>query len=499
VKLRRSRLFRRLTDERGLALPMVIGMMLFFSIAVGTVVVYSSGSQHDADAQKKGQYANAAAEAALATAISVLATASDPRVSTVLPDCSSPVPLDPQPAHATGEYCGSLSGMDWMITARGSATGTDASVGQIKSRVLTQVASIVHVNSAGLGELWNRLYQYDTSKCAEFKKIVITVPVVTRGCVKLKGNSAHPSGLMGSYVSIGGDVELEDSDSIGAAADPIDRADIGGTCDLKHGSGPHSPCSSIDAVYASTISAAPTDLARPTVDFPYWYANAKPGPLFPCTVGSLPSGSEFDKDTSYDRDAHKMDLTPKDQSYTCQYWDGATLVGELSWNHLTHVLKVSGVVFFDGDIEAKDKHYPTNYQGRGSIYLSGKVDIEEPLCAGGDGTHDCQGDVTNWDPTHNTLIFVTGGLRSVTDETFKMDKDEAVFQGAVWSQGKCKVGKKASFSAPLICGQLGIKEDDSVDDPTVSPWPASLIGAITGQVYGDPSADFQILLRSQLG
>jgi hypothetical protein len=156
-------------------------------------------------------------------------------------------------------------------------------------------------------------------------------------------------------------------------------------------------------------------------------------------------------------------------------------------------------MFFDGELIAKDKHSITNYRGRGTIYTSKKVDIEEPLCAGGDGTFDCEADITNWDPTQNTLVFITGGLEAVNKDTFTMNKDEAVFQGAVWSQGKCKIGKKASVSAPLICGQLGIKEDDSVDDPSITPWPASLIGSSSGQVYPNPTGDFQILLREQIG
>src|SRR4029453_5334995 len=105
----------------------------------------------------------------------------------------------------------------------------------------------------------------------------------------------------------------------------------------------------------------------------------------------------------------------------------------------------------------------------------------------------------NWDPTQNLIVIVSGGLKNLGDETFKMDKDEAAFQGAVWAPGKCKVNKKSSISSPLICGQLAIKEDDSVDDPTVNPWPASLIGSAPGQVYPTPSPYFQIMLGPQLG
>ncbi len=192
-----------------------------------------------------------------------------------------------------------------------------------------------------------------------------------------------------------------------------------------------------------------------------------------------------------------MDLTPKDKTYSCQYWEAGQLVGELAWNHLTKVLQVKGTIFFDGEMEAKDKVL-VNYQGRGAIYSAKKFELEEYFCAGGDGTNNCVTNMSNWDPTQNLLMLFTGGLRNISDETFKMDADQAAFQGAVWTQGKCKVGKKASISSPMICGKLGIKEDDFVDDPTVSPWPPSLISR-SGQVYGTPSGHFQIMLREQLG
>ncbi len=333
----RAGLLRR---EQGLALPIVLGMMLVFGLALGGVMTLSGSSEQSAAREKQSQTAFGAGEASLATAISQLATAANPRSSSSLPSCAAPATL--AFAGSTGDYCGTLTGDDWTITARGFAKTTAA--GGQQTRRITQVASILPFYHGGLGELWNRVYQWDTSKCVEFKKIILTVPVVTRSCVKLKGNSSKPTRLLGTYVSIAGYVELEDSDSIGLSSNPIARADIGGTCDLKHGSGPHSPCGPADAVYATAISTSTPDLGRPTVDFAYWYANAKPGPKFPCTVGSLPSGSEFEKagDLAYDGDAKKMDLTPKDESYTCQHWSGGEMLGELSWNHVTKVLKVTG-------------------------------------------------------------------------------------------------------------------------------------------------------------
>jgi hypothetical protein len=126
------------------------------------------------------------------------------------------------------------------------------------------------------------------------------------------------------------------------------------------------------------------------------------------------------------------------------------------------------------------------------------MDLEAGLCSGGDGSNDCETDPSNWDPTQNLLIFVTGGLKNLGDETFTMKIDDAVFQGAVYTVGKCKVSLKASFSAPMICGQDGIKEDTSVDDPTINPWPASLINPRSGQLWPQPPSDLNIFFGPEI-
>ena len=509
-----------LRSQHGLALPMVIGMMMVFSMSVATVVVYTSGSQRAADTQKKGSYANAAAEAALATAISVLGQAPDPTVSTILPACTGSPPgqaLNPQLPKADGYYCGALSGSNWTITATGVPRHTSTDTAQVKNKVITQVASIVPFYYGGLGALWDRLYQYDDTKCAEFKKMILYVPIVSRGCVKLAGDDAHPTRLLGPSVAIGGEVDIKDQDSIGLPGSPIPRADLSGPCELEHGTGKHTPCSAIDNVYASTITTTPT-FARPTIDFANAYATAKPGPMQGCTYGSLGTGMKFDKNTNFNKDNDPQQLTPNGVSYSCEVWstppNSGTLLGKIAWDAVNQVFTVYGTIYFDGEVKATapghsracdkadhgpycDKSY--SYNGRGIIYSSKKFEIEAGMCSGGDGSNDCEIAPSAWDPRQHLLIIVSGGLLNPGDEGFKMEKDEAVFQGAVYSQGRCKINKKASISAPLICGQLGIKEDDTLDDPTVNTWPASLIGPSTNQVWPAPQGELQIMLQPQLG
>ena len=100
--------------------------------------------------------------------------------------------------------------------------------------------------------------------------------------------------------------------------------------------------------------------------------------------------------------------------------------------------------------------------------------------------------------TQNLLIWITGGLKNVGEDAFTMNKDQAVYQGAVWSAG-CKIGVKASVSAPRICGTLGVKEVDT-DDPSVNPWPASLVAPANGQLYPTPADDrINLMLGPELG
>jgi hypothetical protein len=257
-------------------------------------------------------------------------------------------------------------------------------------------------------------------------------------------------------------------------------------------------------------------MQRATVDFPGWYTNARPGPAQDCTyeTGTPP---QFDKNSNYNRDNPAQQLTPSGVSYDCQVWSGGgqsgTLLGQIAWNATDQIFTINGTVFFDGDIKitapghskacAKADHGPYcdksfSYNGKGMLWSSGKMDLEAGLCSGGDGGNDCETDPGSWDPKANLLIIVSGGLKNLGDETFKMDKDEAVFQGAVWSYGKCKIGKKASVSSPLICGQLAIKEDDTIDDPTVNPWPASLITR-GNQIWTSPTGAIGLVLQPQLG
>ena len=78
-------------------------------------------------------------------------------------------------------------------------------------------------------------------------------------------------------------------------------------------------------------------------------------------------------------------------SYTCQVKENGVLVGEISWSNVTHVLKVQGTIYIDGDIRFDDNGQIVHYQGRAIIYSSDDVEFDERVCAGGTGPDQLRG------------------------------------------------------------------------------------------------------------
>ena len=154
----------------------------------------------------------------------------------------------------------------------------------------------------------------------------------------------------------------DDTNGIGTSATPISQANIGGTC-TYNANPAHTPCSSADHVYAGTITSTSAGsnpaLVMPSVDFKYWWANAMPGPKHFCTNANPGLSTTFFDNNASTTTGPDGSLTvngemaPSNSSYTCQVWSqpptSGTLLGELSWNHTTHILTIKGTIFVDGN------------------------------------------------------------------------------------------------------------------------------------------------------
>jgi hypothetical protein len=285
---------------------------------------------------------------------------------------------------------------------------------------------------------------------------------------------------------------------IGTSGTPIANADVSGTCQLGTNTA-HSPCSATDNVYADEITTTATDMTKPTIDLPYWYQNARPGPKNNCTTGSFPGG--FDNDGTYNYSRASVEVTPTGSDYSCQFRDNTnTLVGEISWNHTTHVLKVMGTIFFDGDFRFDDDGQLVNYQGRAIIYATGDIEFDELVCAGGNGTRNCITDgMQNWDPVQNMLIVLSGDDSEYDQGATQAQNEPSGLQGIVYAKDDCTIHENFYSSGPLLCDRI-VLPSAANGWPHYYTWP-DLGTLIEGQMYGSAStaADFQLEVGAQSG
>lgn len=289
------------------------------------------------------------------------------------------------------------------------------------------------------------------------------------------------------------------STTVGTAATPLASVQVTGTCTYDGGT-PHSPCTSADKVWGNTIGTAPQNLSKPAVDLAYWYDNAKPGPEHDCTTGSFPGG--FDNNSYYNNSLWgSAEVTPSNSSYTCQVHDAnQNLLGELSWNHVTDVLKIKGTIFIDGDFRFDDDGDIVHYQGRGIIYAAGDLEFDELVCAGGSGSTSCVDEgMANWDPTQNMMIVLAGGDSEYDQGGTQDGEDPSGFQGLIYAKGDCIVHENFHTSGPIVCDKI-LLPSASNGWPTYYDWPP-LGSLVEGQMYSDPdtAGDFVVVPGLQSG
>ena len=387
-------------------------------------------------------------------------------------------------------FSGVLSGDTWTITATSSMPNLTGAADIEKVTVAT--AEVRGIVPGANPEFWNRMYHDAEGSCFEIDEIEIPVSVASRGELCLKRN-ARITGAT-TTIEVGKDVKLEAPSRIGNnGADMIAEAHVAGTCTWKSNPA-HQPCGPADKVHASTVTTSPQHLVKPTLDLPYWYEHAAPGPMHDCDVGSYPNG--FDNDNVYNNSRpggtntdpsgrRYAEVTHKTLSYTCQALDSdGNIIGEISWNHVSHVLTISGSVFIDGDVRFDDDGQLVNYQGRGIIFAAGDVEYDEVVCAGDNGTNDCwSGDMSAWDPNQNMLILLSGGV-SEYDQGKTWPRQPAALQGVLYANGDCTIHQHFKLSGPVICDQIKLPFDEAW--PEIYPWPP-LGNLIDAQIYGSAS------------
>lgn len=449
---------RRLGDDGGMALPMALGFVMVISIALVTVLSFSSAGERQSKFSKADQTAVAVAEGGLNHAESVLAN------SGTLPSSASPGSISV--AGGSAQYWGNLdTAADpdrWTVTS--VSTVAHPSGGTALTHTVTaqfEVAIPITGNEA-----WNYVFS-DAPGCTYYQNnVVIGAPLYTKGDLCLKNGAV----AVGPQVDAYGAIQLENTGRVGTSpsdsSDPAVRSRLG----CRNTSSPSDnnlACSDATyAVYRSSFSNSPPDLTKPPFDATK-RNTAKPGPLQGCTTssGSVPSFT----------DTGVINLMPL-WNYTCQVWSSppssGTLLGELSWNNTTKILTITGTIWFDGELILDNDNKGT-YTGKATIYVAKKAYIRNntELCA----VSGCA--TSGWDPNSKLLVLATA---DPSVPAFEMT-NFAKFQGGIYVVGGFKLQNNAEMHGPVIGSVV-----DVLNNGLASDWP-DLTSLLDGMPH-NPSA-----------
>jgi len=390
-------------------------------------------------------------------------------------------------------------------------------VGSNKASATAWGTSISTVNYGTSSDLWGTTWTGADVSASNFG---------LRFAAKNVGAASATASL--DYVSITVTYN-DDTNGIGTSSVPVAKANIGGTC-TYNGYGPHTPCTSTDHVYAGNVSTTSDDgvLDMPAVDFKYWWANAMPGPKHFCTNASPGlATSFFDNDAAIAGTAPNQyttgnttgpnksinvngEMAPAGSSYTCQVWSvpptSGVLLGELSWNATTHVLKIKGTVFVDGNFRFDEDGEVVNYSGRGTLMSSRDDEIDAVVCAGWtnqssspapttDATS-CLTHMSTWDSSQNMMVLMSqedneydqgSSLCSGnTPPTCYNGHLPGAFQGIMYSTADCQIHQNFQDSGPVICNTISLPNESGVN-PTFFTFPST--GNLTdGQKYSSTAS-----------
>lgn len=372
------------------------------------------------------------AEAALHNAYSTLYAASAPTLPGAVPERSVAL------AGGLATWRGQLNGSVWTLTGIGRVAapqpGTADVVRTVSGRVRLGNAQQGSSNNA----VWEYVYADSLETCTTLQNSVnLNVPLYVRGDLCLQ-NSAQVSG---DVLQVGGDLSIQNTAHVGTAADPLVEAHIGGSCTI---SGAVRPCGPSSGVWAGTLDHTPIGFTKPPVDLPHWYANAGPGPRRGCTTGSWPGGP--DDDTLLNKSGGDVVLTPG-AAYDCRVLDAAgDQVGRIAWSPGSPgTLVVDGTIFVDGNVVFQN-NTDAVYEGRGTIYASGAVTLQNrtTLC----GVRGCD---ASWDVTRNLLAIVGG--ESVASQSVVI-QNHTNFQGAFYAVNDYVEQNNSTVWGPIIAPQL---------------------------------------------
>lgn len=436
----------KLRDQRGIALPLALGVSVVLSTLAAGVFVYVTSNQSSAERSRADQKAYGLAEAGLSYAFSRLSSVSNPYDAAAVPETMVSLP------GGSVTYRGSLSGSRWTLTGVGTVANPTGPSAAPVTRTVSAQAQVVTSTQPDMRP-WNYLFIDQPSSCITLGNLVtLDLAIYVRGDLCMQNNSQ----VWSPAVHLIGRLYVNNSAQIGSAGNPISEFAATGAC---HYSGTPVACGPASRVYASTIGTLPPTIAKPVADLATWYTSADLGPRSSCTSGSFPGG--FDNDTTMNVSRGEIDLTPS-TAYDCRKVVNGVTVAQLRWQPGSPgTLTIKGTIYFDGHLTWRNLNL-IQYDGRATIYASGQVRIRNraDLC----GVPACD---STWDPRQDLLVFVAGSLVSETSSSpLSGDIGNHVnFQGAIYAVNDLTLSNNTTVWGPLITRSATISNSANLKAP----------------------------------
>ena len=480
---------RLLSDERGIALIVVLGMMMVFTISVTAAVTYTSASGRASRTSSAQVTARTLAEAGLNNAVAVLSNPSNNAMQQSTLPSSEAAGTTVTYEGGTTKWWGVLSGTTWTIYGLGLASNPTGPGTNPLRRLLSATVNVQSSLTQPLNaQAWNYVYAKNTGQACDItlkNSMTIDASLFVAGNLCLDNSAAVVQAAPPDVTNLivkGNIDQLQPQNTVGTSAARINEAHVGGSCRHNGGAWKAAPCTSAQNVWATTSYGPSTPtINAPTAEWDYWFANAQPGPKSFCTTSSGFSTSAFDSQSpataTRDYSAAEFDLTPS-SNYTCEYWESGSLRGRLNWNNSTKTLTVAGTIFFDGSMKLTNG-VVNNYNGQATIYLSGKLTFEgsTQLC-GSIVSGNC--DFVNWNPNTEMLVFVANG----PGESIVL-QNSARFQGGLYGTDTVHIQNSAQVDGPMIGGTFILENSVEIHEfPNVTSVPTGLPG--NPNVYAQP-------------
>jgi hypothetical protein len=479
---------RLLRQEDGIALVLALGVSVVLTIFVVSMISYTTANLRSAGSDRSRITALSLAESGISAAASILnqaANASAPTLlgcatsaqnanNSALPCTDLTVSSASGSAYIHGIYTqGAGSTGTWTITSYGSVPNPSAGAAPLKETMTATVA----ITGGGVQNnisIWNYLYSTapQGSGCEvdlNQDHTTINVPVYVTGDLCISGDHAaisedKASGGQAVDLRVGGTLSITGNHAtVGSAQNPLTSGYIGGGCITSALPAAHS-CTTGDHYYVSQLDS-PLTAVPPTTDFPGWYVNASPGPGHICDPVLTPSPNLTAATNAFDNDAvlngtnTAFVLTPLGSDYNC-----VTSTGTLKWNHSSHLLTISGTIYFDGNVSLNDG--AAFYHGKATIYVNGQLSFNNGhgsaagLRAGcpaspAPATKQCKFNTkTDWDPGQDMVVFV---VNKSSGTAVDLSTDHSEFQGDLLctpTSTASLAGDHTAVEGGIICGKF---------------------------------------------